>query len=70
MRSSNVMVGCCTASLKTPTRAAPGGTLVAPAVGVVVTVGLVVSGASVVKDQETGSIALPAPSWAPLRLTV
>ena len=46
-------------------------TPVAPGAGVrLVTVGLVVSGVSVVKDQVTGSIVLPAVSLAPLSVAV
>ncbi len=66
------MVACWTASLKTAVAvAAPTATPVAPGAGVrLVSVGLVVSGASVVKVQLTGAIWLPAVSRAPLTVAV
>ena len=70
-RSSNATVACCTASLKVAVGETPSATPVAPTAGVrPVTVGLVVSGVSVVKDQVTGSIWLPAGSRAPEREAV
>ena len=65
------MVACCTASLNTPVTVVPVATPVAPGAGVrLVTVGFVVSGTSVVKDQVTGSITLPTMSVAPLTVAV
>ncbi len=64
-------VACWTVSLNTPETVVPVVTDVAPAAGVVeVTVGLVVSAASVVKVQVTGDITLPDTSRVPLRSTV
>ena len=65
------MVACWTASLKTAVVLAPTTTPVAPGAGVrLVSVGAVVSGASVVKVQLTGAIWLPAVSRAPLTVAV
>ncbi len=70
-RSSKVIVACWTGSLKVAVGETPRATPVAPTAGVrPVTVGLVVSGVSVVKVQVTGSIWLPAASRAPLTLAV
>ena len=71
MRSSIAIVACCTASLNVAVAVRSPATPVAPGAGVrVVTVGLVVSGVSVVKVQVTGSMVLPAVSLAPLTLAV
>ena len=65
-RTSRAIVACCTGSLNVAVGETASATPVAPTAGVrPVTVGLVVSGVSVVKLHVTASIWLPAGSRAP-----